>query len=999
MPIFATLLLTMASAAVPAAAQSPLAFERSDYAAAGGARGVTAADFNRDGWIDIAVANHQPDGISVLLNQHGTGFSGTFITQAGGPFDITTGDLNSDGIPDIVVANADGNMINVAFGLRGGGFRTPLQIGAMGNPRGVTVADADGDGNQDLIYTQYYFQGVQVLFGDGRGHFDNRTFGAAGVGPNPQGVVVCDFNLDGLPDIAVAASGGVGLTVLTRFPAGVYSRQDVAGPRYLNVLTVGDFNKDGRPDIAAASTATSEVFIYLNTRTQGWVLSSTRPSGSSPRGIASADLNRDGALDLVTGNRGGNSTTILLGDGSGGFAVTPDVAVANGGRTVAVADFDNDGRPDVATGNEYADKVTVLSNVTAFPAAGFGFTKTELGSSASTFGSPPLDVADFDGDGKPDVLTEGANGGIRVIYGRGATTDLPTVYYGPGNAKAGNVNGDGYPDIIYLDRNPADPGHLNLEVYIGAGTAGFGAHKSTPTGIAFGQPLVADVNRDGRLDAVLLGSVGSTYMLEVWFGTGDGAFTIASRVTLPQWASKMMLADVDRNGTLDIVTTGQSLTVWPNDGTGHFAAQGQSVPIAGFSTYGGDLGDLNHDGYVDFVGGGSAAGSGDYSRGIVVLMGGANGFGSPVLLVGAQADAYLADVTLDGNLDIVNERGELLPGRGDGTFDAIQAFDFAGANLQVADFNRDGLPDIIVAPELTGLVQVLLNQRGDTNHAPTVSMVRDLTFQYASQFDDEGWDLDATGSDPELHALTYTWYAPDGTVIGSSRNNYTSLPILDPGRHQFTVKVDDGRGGTASDTAFVTVLPEKEVVTWVAFATSEQQGSWGGQSDASAAGRFSLRDTQADQPKVTTPLANPASYVDIWVFADPTQTYKLWARLKATNNHWANDSLWLQFEGAVDQNGQSYAPGTTSGISVNLEECSNCGVSEWGWRDDGWGQRGVMSSLTLRFTQGGYHRVRIQTREDGVSIDQLVLSAEKYLTTRPGPVKNDATILEMTSRR
>jgi hypothetical protein len=235
-------------------------------------------------------------------------------------------------------------------------------------------------------------------------------------------------------------------------------------------------------------------------------------------------------------------------------------------------------------------------------------------------------------------------------------------------------------------------------------------------------------------------------------------------------------------------------------------------------------------------------------------------------------------------------------------------------------------------------------------------------------------------------------------VIRSSNDNYTWLPLMDPGRHEFTVKVDDGRGGTASDTAIVTVLPDKEIVTYVALADTQPQGSWGGQGDASAAGRFSLRDTQADQPKVTTPLANPASYVDIWVFADPTQTYKLWARLKAIDNHWANDSLWLQFEGAVDQNGQSYAPGTTSGISVNLEECSNCGVSEWGWRDDGWGQRGVMSSLTLRFTRGGYHRVRIQTREDGVSIDQLVLSAEKYLTARPGPVKNDTTILPMTSR-
>jgi hypothetical protein len=50
----------------------------------------------------------------------------------------------------------------------------------------------------------------------------------------------------------------------------------------------------------------------------------------------------------------------------------------------------------------------------------------------------------------------------------------------------------------------------------------------------------------------------------------------------------------------------------------------------------------------------------------------------------------------------------------------------------------------------------------------------------------------------------------------------------------------------------------------------------------------------------------------------------------------------------------------------------------------------------VRFPEGGYQQIRIQTREDGVSIDQIVLSAEKYLTTRPGAAKNDLTILVKT---
>ncbi len=105
---------------------------------------------------------------------------------------------------------------------------------------------------------------------------------------------------------------------------------------------------------------------------------------------------------------------------------------------------------------------------------------------------------------------------------------------------------------------------------------------------------------------------------------------------------------------------------------------------------------------------------------------------------------------------------------------------------------------------------------------------------------------------------------------------------------------------------------------------------------------------------------------------------------------------YASVSGTTDRAGNTkYRPGTTSGLSVSLEECSGCGVSGWGWEDDGWGainRNGVL----LRFPEGGAQRIVIQTREDGVSIDQVVLSSEKYLTTRPGLAKNDATILPAT---
>ena len=56
------------------------------------------------------------------------------------------------------------------------------------------------------------------------------------------------------------------------------------------------------------------------------------------------------------------------------------------------------------------------------------------------------------------------------------------------------------------------------------------------------------------------------------------------------------------------------------------------------------------------------------------------------------------------------------------------------------------------------------------------------------------------------------------------------------------------------------------------------------------------------------------------------------------------------------------------------------------------------NGVLLRFPQGGPQRIRIQVREDGVSLDQIVLSAVKYRTTRPGKAKNDTIILETTEK-
>lgn len=215
-----------------------------------------------------------------------------------------------------------------------------------------------------------------------------------------------------------------------------------------------------------------------------------------------------------------------------------------------------------------------------------------------------------------------------------------------------------------------------------------------------------------------------------------------------------------------------------------------------------------------------------------------------------------------------------------------------------------------------------------------------------------------------------------------------------PGTHVFTLTVDDGRGGVSSDTVTITILPVPEIVIHPG-VSGQTSGGWTRVDDATAASGRRVFYPNAGVPKSSAPVATTGS-VGIVFIADPTQTYKLWVRLKAENDNWANDSVWLQFSGATDTAGRAvYEIGSTSWMAVNLEECSGCGISGWGWEDDGWGARNVNGGL-LRFPDGGYRWLSIQVREDGVSVDQIVLSAERYRTARPGTAKGDTTILPAT---
>jgi hypothetical protein len=182
------------------------------------------------------------------------------------------------------------------------------------------------------------------------------------------------------------------------------------------------------------------------------------------------------------------------------------------------------------------------------------------------------------------------------------------------------------------------------------------------------------------------------------------------------------------------------------------------------------------------------------------------------------------------------------------------------------------------------------------------------------------------------------------------------------------------------------------IVLWTSSTTSaEVRGEWQQTSDASAAGGTALNLSDLGRTKIVPALTSPSNFVDLHFDAIAGVRYHLWLRMRAEADAWSNDSVHVQFSGAVTSTGAPMARiGTTDSLEPVLQDGATGQLpSGWGWTDNGWGALGT----DIFFETSGPQVLRVQQREDGVSVDQIVLSPDTYLSSPPGPRQNDATIL------
>ena len=272
--------------------------------------------------------------------------------------------------------------------------------------------------------------------------------------------------------------------------------------------------------------------------------------------------------------------------------------------------------------------------------------------------------------------------------------------------------------------------------------------------------------------------------------------------------------------------------------------------------------------------------------------------------------------------------------------------------------------------------------------APTALAVNAATLPSATVNKAYNGTLAATGG-----TGTTTWRVsggalPAGVVLGA--NGALSGTPVAAGTFTFTVEATDAgwAGNTATSELKLTVTA-REVVVYATAAT-RVAGAWSLVADPTAAGGARMANPDLAAAKLTTALANPANYFEVTFQAEAGVAYHLWLRGKADKNAWANDSVFVQFSGSVDATGAAINRiGTAGAATVSIEDGTNAGLSNWGWADDSYGGFGA----AMYFATTGTQTLRIQVREDGVSLDQIVLSAEKFATAAPGATKNDAMIL------
>ncbi len=323
----------------------------------------------------------------------------------------------------------------------------------------VRIADLNGDGKPDLVVANAFDNSVSRLLGNGDGTFGPRANFATAAG-EPKSIAIGLLNDDEFLDVVTANQTTNNVSVLLgKGDGGFETKIDFPAVVGAHEATVGYVDNDQNLDIVVVGWGESNVAFLKGNGAGSFAAPKKFPVGTAPHSVAIADFDGDGDLDLATANHlKAGTVSVLLGDGAGNFAATQTRAVGSQPHSIRSGDLNEDGSPDLVTANDDSKNVSVLIGKN-------DGTGTFRDSVPYSTGTTPKTVflADMNGDSHLDILTGNIYGNypelvhaggdtVAILLGNGDGTFQPkaefTVGQGPFSVVAGDVNGDGLPDLV-----------------------------------------------------------------------------------------------------------------------------------------------------------------------------------------------------------------------------------------------------------------------------------------------------------------------------------------------------------------------------------------------------------------------------------------------------------------------------------------------------------------------------------------------------------------------
>lgn len=342
------------------------------------------------------------------------------------------------------------------------------------------------------------------------------------------------------------------------------------GPKW---ISVADVNHDHNTDILVANADSGTVTVLLGDGKGQFREAPGSPfaAGHLPNDIGIADMNGDGNLDLVIADHQSPYLTILLGDGKGGFRLGPgspvDVHSNPHPHGVAVADFNGDGKPDVVTDSWGTNQIELL--------LGDGKGGIATPGRYFTVGHRPyerLRYADFNHDGIPDIATTNLDDGTVTILlgdGKGGFRSASGSPF-PGGAKpwqvfVDDVDGDGNSDLMIIpyQRDIANVSENAVTVLLGDGKGAFRPMPGSPLplGDCHGPDSVAagDLRGDGKHAIVVACAESRNLML--FEPGGNGKFTVSSIPFKGGWGAVALVRLTDDRRSELITANNEDSTI------------------------------------------------------------------------------------------------------------------------------------------------------------------------------------------------------------------------------------------------------------------------------------------------------------------------------------------------------------------------------------------------------------------------------------------------------